>query len=89
MKGNPNFAQIVAKRVKRLFILVIFLSALCSIKPCIIAIIVFYQHNLSGLLPMIKCRYKISCSEFTKKEIEKNGVLIGTVNALKRINNCW
>jgi uncharacterized protein len=43
-------------------------------------------HQLLGQKSM--CRYEISCSEFAKDAIKKNGALKGSALALKRVLSC-
>lgn len=48
----------------------------------------FYQNVISEQL-QADCTYKISCSEFTKKEIEKKGFLKGTLEGINQFYNCF
>ncbi len=60
-----------------------------------IQLINFYQSFLSfdrGVLAIFapggSCKYDISCSEYTKQMIEKNGSLKGIILGIKRIWSC-
>lgn len=64
-------------------------------KKLLISLINFYQIFLSfdkGLLasfaPGGACKYKISCSEYTKRKIKDLGVFGGLRLGLKRILSC-
>ena len=71
-------------------------------KSIIISLINFYQTYLSfdkGVLaffaPIVgsspngrECKYEISCSEYTKQQISKHGVIRGSQLGLKRIWSC-
>ena len=61
----------------------------------IIKIINFYQTYLSfdrGFLKIFApggaCKFGITCSEYTKQAIVKNGILKGSYLGAKRILNC-
>jgi putative component of membrane protein insertase Oxa1/YidC/SpoIIIJ protein YidD len=61
----------------------------------ILKLISFYQIFLSfdrGVLAVLApggaCIYEISCSEYTKREIMKHGVLKGSLNGVRRIISC-
>lgn len=58
-------------------------------------LIEFYQIFLSpqrGLLMVLgpgnSCKYEVSCSEFTKQQIMKYGVIKGSLNGVRRIISC-
>jgi putative component of membrane protein insertase Oxa1/YidC/SpoIIIJ protein YidD len=58
-------------------------------------LISFYQIFLSfdrGVLAVLApggaCKYEVSCSEFTKRQIMEYGVLRGSFNGLRRIISC-
>jgi len=64
-------------------------------KKILIKLIEFYQKTLSpdhGFLkkfyPYGYCRFYPSCSEYTKKVIEKQGALLGIFSGFWRINRC-
>ena len=57
------------------------------IKKLIIGIIVFYRRFISPLKPPT-CRFYPTCSEYALEAIEKYGVLLGGIRALKRILKC-
>lgn len=64
-------------------------------KKLLVSIINFYQIYLSfdrGLLrvfaPIGACKYEVSCSEFTKQAILKQGLLKGGIEGIKRILSC-
>ena len=47
----------------------------------------------SGLLMALggvnlPCKYEISCSQYAKQQIKKNGVIIGSYEGLRRIISC-
>lgn len=46
-----------------------------------------YQNVLSEQISA-NCCYEISCSEFTKKSIEKHGLILGTFIGLHQLSNC-
>jgi putative component of membrane protein insertase Oxa1/YidC/SpoIIIJ protein YidD len=47
----------------------------------------FYQNVLSDQI-RADCNYKISCSEFTKKSIERHGLFKGTLRGIHQLTNC-
>lgn len=64
-------------------------------KKLSIKLIEFYQFFLSfdkGLLhifaPLGACKYEVSCSEYAKQAVIKNGFLKGGVLGFKRILTC-
>lgn len=46
-----------------------------------------YQNVLSEQIAA-NCTYEISCSEFTKRSIERHGVILGTFIGLHQLSNC-
>lgn len=61
-----------------------------------ITFISFYQIFLSfdrGILRLITpggaCKYPVSCSEYTKQAIIKQGILKGVLLGTRRILSCW
>jgi len=48
----------------------------------------FYQNVISEQI-QANCMYKISCSEYTKKSIEKNGFVKGTLSGFHQLSNCF
>lgn len=54
-----------------------------------INVIEFYQKKISNKMPYIKCRYKVSCSIYSKNEIKKNGVYKGAWICIKRLSRCF
>jgi hypothetical protein len=53
-----------------------------------ILVIDFYQKNISNKIFFIHCRYKISCSKYSKKMIKEKGILKGIFFSIKRISRC-
>jgi putative membrane protein insertion efficiency factor len=51
------------------------------------AIVTFYQTTISPMLPP-SCRYRPTCSEYTRIAIERYGLLRGVWLGLKRILRC-
>jgi putative component of membrane protein insertase Oxa1/YidC/SpoIIIJ protein YidD len=49
----------------------------------------WYQNNLSGRLPCVRCRHEETCSHYCKRCIEQHGLLYGTYLGLCRIASCW
>jgi len=47
-----------------------------------------YQEHLSGKIPFIRCRYKVTCSEYTKRMIQKHGIFKGSLLSITRIIRC-
>ncbi|MBP6460171.1 MAG: membrane protein insertion efficiency factor YidD [Crocinitomicaceae bacterium] len=47
----------------------------------------FYQNGISEQI-QAECLYEISCSQFTKKMIEKEGLILGTFLGFHQLNNC-
>ncbi len=61
------------------------------------ALILFYQHTLSpdhGIWSLLgigsgkKCTFYPTCSEYTKKSIDKHGCIKGTQKGLARVLRC-
>lgn len=48
----------------------------------------FDRGVLMVLAPGGACKYEITCSEYTKREILKHGVWQGSLNGLRRIISC-
>jgi putative component of membrane protein insertase Oxa1/YidC/SpoIIIJ protein YidD len=46
-----------------------------------------YQNVISEQI-QADCLYEISCSQFTKKMIEKRGLILGTFIGFHQLNNC-
>jgi putative component of membrane protein insertase Oxa1/YidC/SpoIIIJ protein YidD len=46
-----------------------------------------YQNLISEQI-QADCLYEISCSQFTKKMIEKRGLILGTFIGFHQLNNC-
>lgn len=46
-----------------------------------------YQNILSDQL-QANCQYHISCSEFTKKSVQRYGILRGTFMGINQLNSC-
>ena len=59
-------------------------------KKVIIFIINGYQKHISSWLEMkgIRCKYYPTCSEYTKKAVEKYGPLKGSILGIWRILRC-
>lgn len=59
-------------------------------KKLAIKIIKFYQKHISKKLQKcgIDCRYKPTCSEYTKQAIEKYGIVLGSFKGFWRILRC-
>jgi hypothetical protein len=53
-----------------------------------IQLIDIYQHHVSDKIPFLKCKYKISCSEYSKNVIKEHGLRKGIILSFKRINSC-
>ncbi len=47
----------------------------------------FYQNSLSEQI-QAECMYEISCSQYTKKMIEKRGLILGVFLGFHQLNNC-
>lgn len=65
------------------------------ISKSLVLVIEFYQKFLSfdrGVLMFLApggaCKYKVSCSEYTKQMILKEGISMGLYNGLRRIISC-
>lgn len=60
-------------------------------KHILISFIKIYQMLISPIMTQVfgaRCRYPLSCSEYAKKEISKNGALLGSIKAFERITSC-
>ncbi|NLZ53574.1 MAG: membrane protein insertion efficiency factor YidD [Thermoanaerobacteraceae bacterium] len=57
------------------------------LKKSIILMIQFYKRFISPLKPK-SCRFYPTCSDYALAAIEKYGVVIGGLKALKRIIKC-
>lgn len=53
-----------------------------------VGLIRFYQIALSPLLGGGKCRFYPTCSEYAAEAVEKYGLLLGTMLAVRRILRC-
>ena len=58
-----------------------------NIRKLLILPIILYQYLISPLFPG-SCRFKPTCSEYTKLAILKYGVLKGFFLGLKRLSKC-
>lgn len=56
-------------------------------KRLLLALIRFYQRNISPTLPGA-CRFLPSCSEYARQAVEKYGPAKGTLLAAKRLSKC-
>lgn len=52
-----------------------------------LAVVNFYQNAISPMLPP-SCRFRPTCSEYTKRAIQRHGLLRGTWLGVKRILKC-
>ena len=52
------------------------------------SLLYFYQNVISEQI-QANCVYEISCSEYTKKSIEKNGFIKGTLSGFHQLSNCF
>ena len=59
-------------------------------KKICIFLIEWYQKNISKILENkgVRCKFYPTCSEYTKKAIEKYGVIKGCILGIKRIFKC-
>jgi len=60
-------------------------------KYILISFIKIYQILISPIMAQIfgaECRYPLSCSEFALYVIAKDGVIIGSLKAVKRLASC-
>ncbi|MSU76166.1 membrane protein insertion efficiency factor YidD [Patescibacteria group bacterium] len=64
-------------------------------KHVLTALITVYQRTLSpdhgplrGLFPYGACRYRPTCSEYTKESIQRFGSIKGSWMGMKRIGRC-
>ena len=99
MKAHKTSVPIVEKEFKKiilafLFFFFIFFSYAGLTRNIIkfdnlaIKLIEGYQYYLSDKIPFLKCKYKISCSEYSKNVIKEHGLKKGVVLSFKRINSC-
>lgn len=70
-----------------LFLLLISLFILLSIKRAILLIIKIYQ-KLAPIHIRCKCRFEPSCSQYMILSIEKYGLIQGLIKGIKRIKRC-
>ena len=63
------------------------LSYINFVKHISSGLLYFYQNAISEQI-QADCLYEISCSQFTKKMIEKKGLIIGTFVGFHQLNNC-
>lgn len=49
----------------------------------------FYQTRVSTLLPLVRCRYKISCSNYAREAIGQHGLWLGAQMTAKRLLRCF
>ena len=56
-------------------------------KPILMALIRFYQHQISPAFPA-RCRFRPTCSAYALEAIEKYGALKGGYLALRRFLRC-
>ena len=57
-------------------------------KKIIIALIKFYQKNISPLKPVSSCRFIPTCSEYARQAVEKYGAVKGSYLAVRRLLKC-
>ena len=60
-------------------------------KFILLSFIKFYQLFISPILVQVfgtRCRYSLSCSEYAKQTIAKEGVIKGSVKSIKRLMSC-
>ena len=83
------------RRSRHALLAVVFIVSMASLpsedywKTTALQGIDWYQNNLSGRLPCVRCRYEESCSNYCKRSIEKHGPLYGSYLGLCRIASCW
>lgn len=63
------------------------LSNINFVKHIAAGLLYFYQNAISEQI-QAECLYEISCSQFTKKMIEKKGLIIGAFVGFHQLNNC-
>jgi putative component of membrane protein insertase Oxa1/YidC/SpoIIIJ protein YidD len=51
--------------------------------------LLFIYQNIISEQIQASCMYQVSCSEYTKKSIEKNGFLKGTLLGFHQLSNCF
>ena len=57
-------------------------------KKILIAIVRFYQRNISPYKGGATCRFVPTCSEYALEALEKYGALKGSLLAIRRILRC-
>ena len=57
-------------------------------KKILIAIVRFYQRNISPYKGGTTCRFVPTCSEYALEALEKYGALKGSLLAIRRILRC-
>ncbi len=57
-------------------------------KKILIAIVRFYQRNISPYKGGATCRFVPTCSEYALEALEKYGALKGSLLAMRRILRC-
>jgi len=101
MKVIQASARSAGRRLKRLSIALFFsfyvlwISLFCEnyfkstkVNELAISFIEFYQTVFSNNIPFVRCRYKITCSHYSKDVIHKYGLKKGIVLTAKRLNSC-
>jgi len=58
------------------------------LKKILIAIVRFYQRNISPYKGGATCRFVPTCSEYALEALEKYGALKGSLLAIRRILRC-
>ena len=48
----------------------------------------FYQAARRAVLPVPRCRFTPTCSEYTFQAVEKYGIITGCFLGIKRISRC-
>lgn len=56
-------------------------------KLAVVALLKAYKRWISPALPH-SCRYVPTCSEFAMEAVERNGVIVGSAQALLRLLRC-
>ena len=57
-------------------------------KKLLIGLIDFYQTFISAVFFNGICRFEVSCSEYTKRQIRDIGAIRGSLTGMKRIWSC-
>jgi putative membrane protein insertion efficiency factor len=57
------------------------------VKALVLSLLRFYKARVSPQLPPA-CRYTPTCSEYAIEAIERRGVLVGGLLAIKRVISC-